>query len=217
MEMITQDEHDLDTVDPNAESTLHRPIHLRRRRNLLASPLLRLPTELILKVFKHAINFWAGMSPPYDDSASPLTLTAICHQLREVGITFPQLWSTVNFTTPSITELFLERCEYDPHILLATESQSTSRTSNPGWPSMHYLVEDPRWKAVWEMLEGRTFNNLRSLAFEGTPHDFVNRIVGIIRKAPNVSHIDLCNLTHAHRQLPWPPSDPVLPLHPSPP
>jgi hypothetical protein len=56
MEMSAQSEHELDAVNASIESTLQRLYHLRRRRNFLASPLLRLPTELILKIFVHAIE-----------------------------------------------------------------------------------------------------------------------------------------------------------------
>ena len=56
MEMSAQCGHELDAVDISIEPTLHRSIHPSRDTNLLASPLLRLPTELTLKIFGHAIE-----------------------------------------------------------------------------------------------------------------------------------------------------------------
>ena len=38
------------------KSTLQQPYHLSRQKNFLTSALLRLPTELILKIFKHSIE-----------------------------------------------------------------------------------------------------------------------------------------------------------------
>ena len=56
MESSTQDADELTTVEADIESTLQRLYHLLRRRNFFASPLLRLPTELILKIFRHVIE-----------------------------------------------------------------------------------------------------------------------------------------------------------------
>jgi len=178
MEMPTQSRHESGVVDASVESTLHRSIQLSRRRNLLASPLLRLPTELILKIFVHAIG-------SDDDDRGPLLLdlTAVCHQLRETGMASPQLWCTVDLTTPLIAEVFLERCKYDPHTLIKFPSASEV---DP--------VKNPRRDALWEKLEGRTFNRLRSIVFEGPRREFARRVVGILQKAPNISKLDLCNL-----------------------
>lgn len=70
--------------------------------------------------------------------------------------------------------------------------------------------ENPRRDAVWERLEGRTFNKLRAIWFEGTPYDFTRWIVGAIRRAPNISNLDFNILQY----LPsdgylWHPDDPL--------
>lgn len=118
MEISAQGGYELDTVDASMESTLYRSIHLRWRRNFLASPLLRIPTELIPKIFIRAIALDEDDSSSLDDDNASsmdigrpilLVLTATCHQLREVGMASPQLWSTIDFTTLSVAELFLER------------------------------------------------------------------------------------------------------------
>ena len=193
--MPDQSGDELAMVDNSTESDLHRSIHLSRRRNLLASPLLRLPIELILEIFAHAIEL------DDDENRGPLrlllVLTAICHQLRETGSASPQLWSTVDLTTPLIAEVFLERCRYDPHTLI--KFPSTSEVDP---------VKNPRRDALWEKVEGCAFNELRSIVFEGTQCEFIVRVVGILRRAPNVSNLEINN-TQPYPELPWPVSDPL--------
>ena len=205
-------------VDASVSNPRHS-VHLRRRGNLLV-PLLRLPTELILKIFAHAIESkgngdhdhddWANYDDDDDDDHHHhhhhldiplLVLTAICHQLREIGTASPQLWNTVDFTTPSIAKLFLKRCEYNPRIILVKDS--TKYRSPQGAPN-------PKRGAVWEKLEGRTLGNLRSLVFHGTPDEFAHRVVGVLRRAPNVSNLDIYNFSFSSsEELPWPRSDPI--------
>jgi len=201
MEMPAQSGDDTDAVDGSIESTLHPS----RRRNLLASPLLRLPTELVLEVFAHVIELYDNGYNFDDDYRRPhdrtlFVLTAICHQLREVGITSPRLWSSVDFTTIPIAELFLERCNYDPHIFLIKESG----------PRQPRAAHDPRRGAVWEKLEGRTFNNLRSLVFEGTEREFALRVISLLQRAPNASNLDFTNISfRPSLELPQLISDPI--------
>ena len=199
--MSGQSGHGLDVVDASTGSTLRRLIHGYRCRNFLSSPLLRLPTELILKIFAHVIER-DDNNDNHDNRhvASLLVLTAICYQLREAGTTSPQLWGAVDLTTPPIAELFLERCKYDPHTLKKTTSTSESLSLYP--------TENPRRDAVWEKLEGRTFNNLRSIIFVGTRHEFSLRIVGVLQRAPNVSDLDLSGFQYPFYEVrPWPISD----------
>lgn len=206
MELLTESRRDLDTADADIEPTaLHRSIHLRRRNNLLASPLFRLPTELILKIFVHVIDLDGPPLPDNDCPLSPLVLTAICHQLREVGITFPQLWSTAKFITPQITELYLERCKYDPHIILVTDPSRFTFCDLFRPPVPHCPAKAQRWDAVWEKLEGRTFNNLHSLIFEGTSYALASKMVSVLRRAPNISTIDLHYVYRLYPclTLPW--------------
>lgn len=196
----TQDGHDSDAVDVSMESTPHHSIRLRRRRNFLTSPLLRIPTELVSDIFAHAIDIESN-----DIGPLMLVLTAVCHQLREIGITSPQLWSTVDLTTPPIAELFLKRCKYDPHALIWSQFTSERRLAYP--------TKKPESEVIWEKLEGCTFNNLRSLGFEGNEYGFTRRIVGVLRRAPNISNLDLDNVDNAlyshNRELPWPSGSPI--------
>jgi len=216
MDVPNQSEHEQDAVDAAIESTLRRSIHLSRCRNLLSSPLLRLPTELILNIFTHMIERDEGDDDDYDDNSdyndgdghgnytqSLLIITAVCHQLRETGIASPQLWGTVDLTTPPIAELFLERCKYDPHTLIKHLSASERR-------SFTRPVKNPSRDALWEKLEGRTFNNLRSIVFTGSQREFALTVVGILQRAPNVSNLNLCNYwSRPGQELPWPVDDPI--------
>ena len=202
-------------VDASVSNPLHS-VHTRRRRNLLV-PLLRLPTELILNIFAHVIepevdgdhdrDDWADYDDDDDDDDDRhldiplLVLTAICHQLREIGTASPQLWNTVDFTTPPIAKLFLKRCDYNPRIILVKDSTKYR------WPQG---APNPKRSAVWEKLEGRTLDNLRSLVFHGTPDEFARRVVGVLRRAPNVSNLDIYNFSlRSREELPWPRSDPI--------
>jgi len=202
MEMPTQSRRGADTVDASIESTLHPSLHPSWRRNLLASTLLRLPTELILEIFVHAIGSDdEDYSNYHRHDRTLFVLTAICRQLREIGTTSPQLWNCIDFTILPIAELFLERCNYNPRILLINEP-------GPGWSPR--IVPDPRREAVWRKLEGWTFNDLRSLVFRGTEREFALRVVSVLQRAPNVSNLDLANIPyHSSQELPWPIGDPI--------
>jgi len=197
MEASAKSGHDLNAVNTGIESTLHRLVHLCRRRNLFASPLLCLPTELILKIF-----VCAAIEIESDDNRPVLVLTAICHKLREIAVASPELWGTVDLITPPIAELFLERCKYDPHTLRRSSTTSERRSK------AKYLVGDPRRDALWEKLKDYTFDGLQSIIFEGTQHEFVIGVAGILRKAPNVSNLEIINI-RSRPGLSWPVNDPL--------
>ena len=214
MEAPDQSRHEPDAVHASIEIIPHRSIHLSRRRNSLASPLLRLPTELILKIFAHGIELDGDDGDDDDNSdnsdgnghnvhgQSLLVLTAVCHQLREIGIASPQLWGTVDLTTPLVAELFLGRCKYDPHTLIKSTSASESR--------LLYPVKNPRRDALWRKLKGRTFNGLRSIVFKGSQRSFALTVAGVLQRAPMVSNLDLCNYwARPGQELPWPVGDPI--------
>ena len=64
MEVLAQGGDEMGVVEASIESTVRRLHPLRRRRNSLGSPLLRLPMELILGIF-------ARMVQPGDDDDGP--------------------------------------------------------------------------------------------------------------------------------------------------
>jgi hypothetical protein len=66
----------------------------KRRRNTLA-PISRLPPETLAMTFSF-------LSPAFDEGAGYLWLvraTHVCHQWRETALSYPYLWSHINFTT----------------------------------------------------------------------------------------------------------------------
>ena len=191
--------HDLGVVAANIESTPNCSFYLRWRSNLLASPLFRLPTELLLKIFVHAIEFDEVdqplslfndseifdryNSPSSDEHCSTLfVLTAICHHLRGIGIDSPQLWGTVDVTSPPVAKFFPERRKHDPHFLVLSQTIIETRSMIP--------IQNPRRDAIWKQLEGHTLNKLRAIWFEGTPYDFTRWIADVLRRASNISDLD---------------------------
>jgi hypothetical protein len=155
---LTNGDASPEAIDARRESALHHLIHLRRWRNFLASPLFRLPTELILKIFAHAVEL---------DDLFWLALTAVCHWLREILISSSQLWSAVGFVSVRFANLFLERCNFDPHALFVTDSKIS-----PG--------ADAEREMLWEELEGRTMSNLHFLVFRGSEKGFNHRVFGLL-------------------------------------
>ena len=263
--MPVQSGDELTPIQTNLNSTLQHLFRLRRHRNSLASPLLRLPTELILKIFERATY------PAHDDdededdededdededdededdegegdkdedgkdeghdghdghddddhndddhddddndhddsdcdddsiSTFPecrvalLVMVAICHKLRTIGITSPHLWSTVDFTIPSLAGLFLERCNYDPHHLIIGPSEER-------FDSIVY----PRRDALLQ-LQGRAFSNLRGLVYEGRASEFKDIVAPILQGPTKIQVLSLQNLTFP-AELPWYPSAPL--------
>ena len=66
MEVLAQGGDEMDVVEANIESTLRRLHPLRRRRNFLGSPLLHLPTELILEIFARMVQPGDDDGPQWD-------------------------------------------------------------------------------------------------------------------------------------------------------
>lgn len=158
-----------EAIDARRESALHHLIHLRRWRNLFACPLFRLPTELILKIFVHAVEF---------DDLFWLVITAICHRLREILVSSSRLWSAIDFGSPRLAKLFLERCKFNPNLLFITDSKIPRGT-------------DAEKATLWEELEGRTLDNLCFLMFQGSRKKFNLRVADLIRRAPNLSSLEI--------------------------
>src|ERR1700753_3056548 len=197
--MSTQGEDGFVTVEADTESS---PQQFYHRRNLVTSPLLRLPAELIIKIFEHVVERDNHNPPsPWEIRPALLVLTAVCQELRNIGITIPRLWGTVDLTIPPLAELYLQRCNYDPHILKRFSSHRENQSLG--------LIEDPRREAVWAQLEGRLFKNLHSLEFRGMSSELEQRIVPILRTATNLSSLELEQPEIFEPQLPWYPTSPL--------
>lgn len=205
-------------VEVNVEPVLFGSHHQRRFQNLLSSPLLRLPTELIINISEHTIEsdddlsigderddgdfsdddsdggyvYNCGLPAPESSLTSPLVLTAICYKLRKIGMATPHLWGTVNLNFPRLATLFLERCGYEPHTL---------KISAPTRVSMCLATS---LQVAWAQVQGCAFDNLRSLVFTGGVE--FNHVVPIIQRAAKISSLDLQQTAFPILSLPWNPT-----------
>lgn len=171
--------HELQTMDAERETVLLNPIHLRRQRNLLVSPLFRLPFELILEIFLFAVQLsYCG---------DWVTHTAICHRVREMLIHSPLPWRIIHVGSVPLAKLFLERCNFDPHTLFAMERLR---------PPLPRVTDKTQF---WEELKGRTLNNLRFFMFQGIDTEFENNAVDLLRRTPNLSTLEI----ESDRSLIW--------------
>ena len=165
--------HELRIIDAKRELVLHHLIHLRRWRNLVVPPLLRLPTELILDISVVAVKL------SYRGFRFWVNLTAICHRIREMLIYSPFLWRIINADSIPLAKLFLKRCNSNPPALFVTDHLFLSR------PTRTDKTE------FWEELEGRTLDNLRFLMFRGLKNEFEHRVVDLLRRTQNLSTLEI--------------------------
>ncbi|KAJ7153211.1 hypothetical protein C8R46DRAFT_1357127 [Mycena filopes] len=61
----------------------------------LASPVLTLPTEIIMEVFIHFLPVYPAC-PPLTGTHSPTNLTQICRKWREIALATPMLWRAID-------------------------------------------------------------------------------------------------------------------------
>lgn len=121
--MPAQNRSGFNAIDARREGNLNHFIHLHTRKNLLASPLSRLPTKSILKILVHAVD-------PEPEDIPWLPLTAIIHRLREISPSSLRLWSAVNFTLARFAKPFPEQCGFDSRVPFTTRSNSASGTDD---------------------------------------------------------------------------------------
>ena len=136
-------------------------------------PLLCLPDELILEISELAVKVSSGYR-------FWITLTAICFPIREILISSPSPWRIINTDSIPLAKLFLKRCNFNPLALFVADGLNASCPTDK--------------TQIWEVLEGRTFNNLHFLMFRGLKSEFEYRVVDLLRRAPNLSalEIDTC-------------------------
>ena len=161
--------YDSEAIDATRETALRHLICLRRWRNLITSPLFRLPNELIVEIYMRAVD---------DNDLRWLALTAICHRLREIFVSSPRLWGVVDFHFAHLAKLFLQRCNFDPRLISALDFGFASRGGIGR-------------EALWRELDGRTLNNLHFLLFKGSEEEFNQRVADLLRRAPNLSSLEL--------------------------
>lgn len=68
----------------------------------LVSPVRRMPTDIMAKVFEHCI--WDQASPRADPRMAPLLLVQVCRSWRYLLFSLPCLWSTLQLDLPSGTK-----------------------------------------------------------------------------------------------------------------
>lgn len=68
---------------------------LQAESNSIVYPILSLPTELTIEVFKKCLP--SDSLPTPSPSTAPLLLTQICRQWREIALDAPDLWCALNF------------------------------------------------------------------------------------------------------------------------
>lgn len=133
------------------------------------SPILRIPTELTLQIFKCAM-------PPQPSLPSaleaPLLVAQICRIWREICLSSPELWSTVEFSRPAadshrpildLAELWLSRAKTRP-LRLWLQDMHRNRTG-----PVPLLETTIRWSSQWEevliTLPIATLSSLQNTSF----------------------------------------------------
>ncbi|KAJ7653691.1 hypothetical protein DFH06DRAFT_524659 [Mycena polygramma] len=85
-----------------AEKTL-----VKKRLDSYKYPVLTLPNELASEIFIQFLPLYP-ISPPLVGPLSPISLTQICRQWREIALATPALWRAITFFDRNIT--FERRC-----------------------------------------------------------------------------------------------------------
>jgi hypothetical protein len=166
--------------------------NLKVARNARA-PLVRLPDELLIRIAKHAIPNTDDYE--YEDQRKIYTYTWICHRLRCVIISAPQLWTTIDiaqWTPRGITEC-LERAAACPLNIRATGEYALSPPESvalinclrkAGSFSFSFMGEDFNDQlAVHNIMAGIPAPKLLSLSIS---HAHPARLLFAVLKCPNL-------------------------------
>ncbi|KAJ6481986.1 hypothetical protein C8R45DRAFT_1215753 [Mycena sanguinolenta] len=114
------------------------------------SPILGIPTELTLRIFKCAMPSEPSLPSPLE---APLLVAQICRIWREICLASPELWSAVEFRRPEgdshhpildLAELWLSRAKTRP---LQLRLEDLHR--DPAGP-VPLLDTTLRWASQWE-------------------------------------------------------------------
>jgi len=154
---------------------------LKYRRNALA-PISRLPPETLAKIFS-LLPF------PADDSENVPYLawahvTHVCHRWREISLSFPYLWSHINFSKLSLARFpqILARAKMSP---LHFEAKHISPLSKS------------RYNAFGGQLEAH-ISHTRHLTLSGEFQTVLQRLVS---PAPALVSLSLTKISSAYRPL----------------
>ncbi|KAJ8079668.1 hypothetical protein PM082_011255 [Marasmius tenuissimus] len=132
---IRNAEHDIYQFEDCIERLRERQAVLRHniaRYNSLLSPIRKLPTEILRRIFGLACA--VDSRGDFRESATPFYLSSVCGRWREIALNSPDLWANISLEleerTRYPTTLSLERSRQHPLSLLLSrwwdESESTA-------------------------------------------------------------------------------------------
>ena len=124
---------------------------LKKSRNVSASTLAKLPTEVLARIF------WEYRAQPGDYRAAPsriptgmkwIVVTHVCHHWREVALNYHALWTDINFRCkPQMTALMLSRSGKAKLFLCDTPSHPGFRDGELEKPERDSQRERPTCKS----------------------------------------------------------------------
>lgn len=185
----------------------------------LASPIRRLPTEILSSIFTTIPR-----DQPFDMSNSPMLLTRICSRWRDVAISTPRMWNYIDFyvdeqlnTKPftiTMWKVWLSRSGSCPlHIKVSFQPPKTSHF--PYRPIVDMLAScSRRWRQIFFRIP---FSLGHFSAVKGsipilkvftvllTSTSVELRTLAILEDAPNLSSLSIesASLVLTPHQLPW--------------
>ena len=136
-------------------------VHMRRLlrvRNQLRSPLLRLPTETILRI----LSFLMVDLDTYLDIYVWRSIYTTCHRTREIMRGATELWWKVNFARGRTAHFTLMRSKWNPRVIIFDLRLAFDRTLATAEKVIDY----------WRDKQGFRGNWLHTLEFSGSPSNF---------------------------------------------
>src|SRR5260221_7582699 len=163
---------------------LKESIRLSKRRLNMLAPISRLPPEPLATIFSF-------LSAAFDEEAKYLKwlhATRVCHQWRETALSYPYLWSHINFAKlpPVGIAKMLARAKMTP---LHLEAKA-------------FYWSKEKFEAFERQLEPH-ISHTRHLSISG---EFRTGLEGLVSPAPILEVLSLLNTSHSYR---FPP--PVIP------
>ena len=157
------------TEDEVADVLIHMR-NLLRFKNQLRSPLLRLPTEIVVHILSFIMeNMW--------DSRVWSPIFRSCHRIHRIMSTATELWWKVNCTRPKTARVALERSKGNPQEVI------TDLNSEPA--GQKEVLEYWRKQRVFHG------HRLHTLKLYGIPSDFAHFSWIFERSLPRLHHLTI--------------------------
>ncbi|KAJ7720010.1 hypothetical protein B0H16DRAFT_1739040 [Mycena metata] len=116
---------------------------LKKRLNSRYYPVLTLPNELVSEIFLHFLPEYPRC-PPLWGRLSPMTLTQICRQWREIAISTPRLWRAISFNPhldrKNTLTLFADSMQHSDITLVRLESLVLNHFAVDDDPAEDYIL-----------------------------------------------------------------------------